>query len=177
MHATVAIIYVCYYVLYTSYYGTYVEVYSLFIGIALIEVVPVAGGNALVSANSLTNYSYVNARNGTITQGVQIARCVTGLGPSVSDDNYAVGGMDFHGNKIHNGRCTDSFSAIVQPRPALLQSLGVINIQQCREFSTSVEGIYTCIMMKSSMMNESLSFGVYFSGRCESPHLYIYPIT
>ena len=162
----------------TSCYGMCIEAYSLFIGIALIGVVPVAGGNALVSANSFTNYSYVNARNGTITQGVQIARCVTGLGPSVSDDNYAVGGLDFTRNRIRNGRCTDSFSAIVQPQPALLKSLGVINIQQCTEFSTSVEGIYICVMMNSSMMNESLSFGVYFNGRCESPDcVCTYPIS
>ena len=50
---------------------------------------------------------------------------------------------------------------------------------QCmnKDFSTSVEGIYTCVMINSSMMNESISFGVYFSGRSESLNLYVYLIT
>ena len=138
------------------------------VGIALIEVMYNTDGNfisnAIISANALTDYSYVNDRD-RITQGIQIARCVTGLGPSASDDNYAVGGLDFNGTIIRNGQCTDSFSAIIQPKPADLNNLGVINIQQCREFSTSIEGIYTCIMMNSSMMNESIRFGVYFSVR------------
>ena len=44
---------------------------------------------------------------------------------------------------------------------------------QCmsKNFSTSVEGIYTCVMMNSSMINESISFGIYFSGRSESVDL------
>ena len=128
--------------------------------------------NAIVSANALTDYSYINARdNGPY--GVQITRCVTGLGPSASDDNDALGGLDFNGTRIRNGRCSDSFSAIIQPVPAGLNNLGVINIMQCREFSTSVEGIYMCTMMNSLMMNESIRFGLYFTGRSESLNLYI----
>ena len=136
------------------------------VGIALIGVMP-SGSNAIVSANAIGDYSYVNARVG-ISQGVQIARCVTGLGPISTDNNDAVGGMDFKGNRLQIGRCTDSFSAIIQPQPAgNLNNLAVINIQQCREFTSTVEGIYTCVMINSSMMEQSIRFGVYFSGRSE----------
>ena len=119
-------------------------------------------GNAIVSANALSNYSYVN----TNSQHAQIARCVTGLGPNGTDNNTALGGCYFNGTKIPFAMCAES-SAIVQPRVAMNWA-GVINIQQCREkLTTDMEGVYTCIMLNSSMMNESILFGVYSSGRSE----------
>ena len=142
------------------------------VGIALIGVID---NNDIVSANALTDYSYVNARV-SVTSGVQIARCVTGLGPSAPYDNSAVGGVYFNGNRITNVACSDSSSPIIRQQPAGLNILGVINILQCETLTTAVEGIYTCIMMNSSMMNESITFGVYFTGRSES--LYIsHPLT
>ena len=138
------------------------------VGIAVIGVMA-GGSNAIISANVIGDYSFVNARGGN-PGSVQIARCVTGLGPSYPDHNDAVGGLDLNGNRLPNGRCSDSFSAIVQPQPAgNLNNLGVINIQQCRAFTTTVEGIYTCTMINSSMMEQSIIFGVYFTGRSESP--------
>ena len=140
------------------------------VGITVIGVMA-GGSNAIVSANAIGDYSYINARD-TNTQGVQIARCVTGLGPTVLDDNYAVGGLNFNGIRLQNGRCSDSFSAIIQPQPSgNLNNLGVINIQQCRPFTTTVEGIYTCTMINSSMMEQSIRFGVYFNARSESLYL------
>ena len=145
----------------------------IIVGIALIEVMPNHGGNAVVSANAINDYSFVNAQdNGDYRS--QIVRCVTGLGPSKLDDNSAVGGLDYNGNRLLNGRCSDSFSTIVQPQPAAnLNNLGVINIQQCREFTTYSEGVYTCVMMNSSMMEQSVRFGVYFSGRSECVIVYL----
>ena len=139
------------------------------VGIALIGV---TDNNDIVSANALTDYSYVNARD-SVTSGTQIARCVTGLGPSAPDDNSVVGGVYFNGNRITNVACSDSSSPIIREQPSgnLDNNLGVINIVQCTTLTTAVEGIYTCIMMNSSMMNESIRFGVYFTARCES--LYI----
>ena len=97
---------------------------------------------------------------------VQIARCVTGLGPN-GTDNTALGGCYFNGTKIPFVDECDKSSAIVQPRAALNWA-GVINIQQCSEkFTTDVEGVYTCIMLNSSMMNESILFGVYSINRSE----------
>ena len=143
------------------------------VGIALIGVID---NNDIVSANALSDYSYVNARD-SVTSGAQIARCVTGLGPSAPDDNSAVGGVYFNGNRIPNVACSDSSSPMIIQQPAGLSNLvGVINIVQCRTLTTAVEGIYTCIMINSSMMSESIRFGVYFTTRSEL--LYItHPLT
>ena len=149
------------------------------VGIALIEVMYDSDGtlitNAIISANALNDYSYVNDRGTTNSGSFQIARCVTGLGPSDTDDNSALGGVYFNGSGVSGVSCGDNLSPVIQQRPAGLNNLGVINMVQCmnREFSTSVEGIYTCTMMNSSMMNESIRFGVYFMFRCESLDLYI----
>ena len=126
---------------------------------------PGDGGNAVVSANALSNYSYVNSRyNGH--QGTQIVRCVTGLGPSGNDSNTALGKCYFNGTRIPFVECSDSSSAIVQPRVAVNWA-GVINIVECRNFSTDAEGVYTCMIMNSSMIYESIKFGIYFAKRSE----------
>ena len=91
---------------------------------------------------------------------------MTGLGPNGTNNNTALGGCYFNETKIPFAMCNES-SAIVQPRAALNWA-GVINIQQCSEkFTTDVEGVYTCIMLNSSMMNESILFGVYSIRRSE----------
>ena len=98
---------------------------------------------------------------------------MTGLGPSGTDDNAVLGGLYFKGNRISLvSSCNESSSAIVQPIAAN-DTAGVINIVQCREFSTAAEGVYTCIIMNSSMMNQSIRFGVYFTGRSELLDLYV----
>ena len=92
---------------------------------------------------------------------------MTGLGPNGTDNNTILGGCYFNGTKIpFVVNCTET-TAIVQPRVAFNWA-GVINIQQCRRnLITDVEGVYTCLMLNSSMMNESILFGVYFIGRSE----------
>ena len=151
------------------------------IGIALIGVMYNDDGdrisNAIVPDNVIGDYSYVNGRDNMMSQ--QLARCVTGLGPSDTDNNSILGGFYFNGTAVPNVPCGDSSSPIIRQQPAGLNNLGVINMVQCgtEDFSTSVEGIYTCVMMNSSMMNESISFGAYFSGRSESLDLYVYLIT
>jgi len=52
---------------------------------------------------------------------------------------------------------------------------GVINLYLCGTFTTTEEGVYSCIMMNSSIMYQTMRVGVYFSGRSES--LDMYPIT
>ena len=134
------------------------------VGIALIGIMVSddAVDNAIVSANAISDYSYVNDRSDI----GQLTRCVTGLGPSGADPNSAIGGVYFNGNRIPNVGYSDSSSPIVRLQsPGLNNVVGVINTVQCREFSTPAEGIYTCIMMNSSMMSEAIRFGVYFTGR------------
>ena len=131
------------------------------VGIALIGVM--GSNNAIVSANAVPDYSYVNDRS---DNNVQLTRCVTGLGPSGTDDNSAIGGLYFNGNRTPNVGCGDSSSPIVRLQLTNVRNrVGVIQTVQCRTFSTAAEGIYTCVMMNSSMMIESIRFGVYFTGR------------
>ena len=135
---------------------------------------PGMDGNAIVSANAIDDYSYIYARDGNLASGVQIARCVTGLGPNDSEDNSALGGVYFNGNRLAFESCVDSSPRLVHPRAAGLGNPGVINIIQCRTpFTTDVEGIYTCTMMNSSMLEQSIKFGVYFNVRSELLDLYV----
>ena len=145
-------------------YCTSVFIYSSYRGIFTVGVA-VTQGNSLSFANALTDYSYFTARSGT--GSTVIAHCLTGLGPS-GNDNGVLGGLYYFGDRIPN---RSSCSVTIQPIPS--SAAGVINIAQCGAFSTAVEGIYMCTMMNSSMMNELVSFGVYFTGRSESLDLYI----
>ena len=134
------------------------------VGIALIGVM--GSNNAIVSANAISDYSYVNDRS---DNNVQLTRCATGLGPNGTDDNSALGEVYFNGNRIPDVGCGHSSSPLFRIQSGYLGNVvGVINIIQCRTFSTAAEGIYTCIMMNSSMMSGSIRFGVYFTGRSES---------
>ena len=144
------------------------------IGIAVTQVKYNDDGttsNTLTSANALTDYSYIYARDSPGNNGAQIARCVTGLGPTGTgnDANDVLGGLYFNGNKIpalaSPASCSDN-SEMIQAR--LGGSLaGVFNFQQCESLTTAAEGVYTCALMNSAMMNESVRFGVYFTGRSE----------
>ena len=97
------------------------------VGIAVIGVMP-GGSNAIVSANAIDDYSYINARDG-ISQGVQIARCVTGLAPSDIEDNSDVGVVYINESGITNVNCYDAPMPIIRQQPAgNLNNLGVINI-------------------------------------------------
>lgn len=120
--------------------------------------------NRIVTGNHITDYSYIytNATSGTPL----IARCVTGLGPSSTDNNNALGGLYFNGSRIPNANC--NASASVQANGALISNfVGVINLLQCGAFSTDGEGIYTCRMMDSLRMHQSMRLGIYFAGRSE----------
>ena len=145
------------------------------VGVAVTQVMYNAdgtrGSNALNSANVLNDYSFVYVRYSP-GDGAVLARCVTGLGPTGtdSDANDILGGLYFNGNKIpavsSPAMCPDN-SQMIQVR--LGGSLaGVFNFYQCEPFSTAAEGVYTCALMNSAMMNESVRFGIYFIGRSES---------
>ena len=131
----------------------------------------------------LTDYSYINASDSP-GSGALLARCLTGLGPNRTSNiaNSDLGGWYFNnGNMIHNSgvhrecgsSATDDNPAVgpIQARPGATTA-GVINLRQCVPFTIALEGIYTCTMRNSSMMNQSVRLGVYFTGRSESFDLY-----
>ena len=143
-------------VLYTSCYGLLL---IFTVGIAVVD------GRQLVMGNVLTDSLYVN--NGMPNE--RIAHCLTGLGPTStsSNANSALGGLYFKGIMITSDEvatCNSVSSILVTPASGIA---GVINIDQCGGFSTNSEGVYTCAMMNSAMMNQSVRFGIYLSGRSE----------
>ena len=105
--------------------------------------------------------------------GNLIAHCVTGMGPTGSNNNNALGGWYFDGTQIPNGACN---SLVVQPRGApISNSIGVLDLQQCQAFTTDAEGVYSCMITNSLGMMLTMRLGVYFGERSES--LDMYPIT
>ena len=130
------------------------------------------------AADFLTDYSYITASDSPGT-GVVLARCATGLGPTgTSDDaNGDLGGWYFiNGTMIPNSGinqgCSSPAVGAIQARPGV-STAGVSNLRQCDPFTIALEGIYTCTMMNSSMMNESVRLGIYLNGRSESLDLHL----
>ena len=143
------------------------------VGVAAIEVMYNTDGTfnsrAVILANALTDYSYINARDGD-PNGVDVARCLTGLGPTSTSNgaNGLLGGLYYNGTMIPNsGEQASCSSDVFQVRPGGTLA-GIVSIYQCGAFSTNIEGIYTCTMMNSSSIDQSVRFGVYFTGRSES---------
>ena len=130
----------------------------------------------LADANDfLTDYSYIHASDSPGSNGVLLARCVTGLGPT-GTSNDVLGGWYFGGTMIPNSgetvQCGNPAVSAIQARLGNITA-GVINMHQCRTFTNTEEGIYTCTMRNSSMVEQSIRLGVYFTGRSESFELYI----
>ena len=133
-------------------------IYSL--GIAVTGVL--IGNSNIVTGNLLTDYSFI-----TGTDNGLVARCVSGLGPTGTDDNTDLGIWYFNGAQLPYGLCEDPVVNVIQSRIAgLMNFVGVINLWQCEPtLNITAEGIYTCVIMDSSMMNQTRRLGVYFSGR------------
>ena len=129
----------------------------------------------LVSSYQTTDYSFVT-QPFTLDNFNAILRCASGLGPSGSDINIQLGGWYFNGVQVPVPVRTGCSGPVFEMRAANNKNYpGVINLYFCGTFTATEEGVYSCIMMNSSMMNQTMRVGVYFSGRSES--LNMYPIT
>ena len=128
----------------------------------------------LVSSNQIIDYSFVRAPF-LLDSFNAILRCASGLGPSVGGRNKALGGWYFKGAQlpVAQNSCRGPIFEVLGANSRRYP--GIINLYLCGTFTTTEEGIYSCIMMNSSMMNQTMRVGVYFSGRSES--LDMYPIT
>ena len=119
----------------------------------------------MLGSQLFADYSYINDA-GDIYGSVALAHCVTGLGPNNVDDNNALGAFYFNGNRIPNRECSD---VVIQSSGAAIENyVGVISLFQCGTFSIAGEGVYTCVILNSSMTNQSLRLGIYFHGRSKS---------
>ena len=116
-------------------------------------------GNRII----LDNYSAIYL-NGTEGNRGALFHCASGLGPNGSNSNDNIGNVYFNGMLLTTGKC----NGFVEPRGAnFTQWPGVFTVHLCgsKQFNTSIEGIYTCMLKNSSMMNQSVSVGIYFSRR------------
>ena len=123
------------------------------------------GNSNIVTGNLLPDYSVI-----TDTENGLVARCVSGLGPTSSDNNTALGIWYFNGAPLRYGLCEIPLTNPIQSRISGLRNfVGVINLWQCvSSLTPAAEGVYTCVILDSSMMNQTTRLGVYFSGRSES---------
>ena len=123
----------------------------------LLGIAITTGNNDLSFDNLLDDYSLIFASGPGL-----VARCVTGLGPN-GDDNTDLGGWFFSGFPVFNRECS---GLVIQQDGALMRGqVGVVDLYQCLTLSTSAEGIYTCMIMNSSMMIQTMRVGLYFDGR------------
>ena len=127
----------------------------------------------LVSSNQITDYSFVT-QPFTLDPHKVIFRCASGLGPSGSNPNTVLGGWNFNGIQVPVRQgCA---GPVLEVRGANDHNYpGVVNLYLCGTFTNTEEGVYSCTMMNSSMVEQTMRVGVYFSGRSES--LDMYPIT
>ena len=128
-----------------------------------------------ITSNQIADYSFVT-QSFTLNQNdnMTIVRCATGLGPSGSDSSTDLGGWYFNGAQIPVG--TNCGGPVFEVRATNNEIFpGGINLLMCRTFTTTEEGVYSCIMMNSSMVEQTMRVGFYFSGRSKS--LDMYPIT
>ena len=122
------------------------------------------GTNVVRSDNVLDDYSVIYL-NGSEQNDI-LFRCVTGLGPSDSNNNDVIGNLYFNNTLLPDGTC----NGFVMAKGAnnLDRYPGVYNARLCGNITTSTEGVYTCRLINSSMMYQNMSVGVYFSGRSKS---------
>ena len=153
--------------------------YVFSVGIALIGVKSDnVGANDIIAANAVRDYSYVNSRDNNNNQGIHIARCLSGQGFTgiAAIDDY-LGGWYFNGTEIPflDYVCNDPASFIIQSEISWSHE-GVMDIVKCRPFTTDAEGIYTCTIVNSSLVNDSVRIGVYFDVRSKLLDKYMHSI-
>ena len=138
-----------------------------FLGISITGASNV--GTDLVSTNQIADYSFVTQPFALDLFNV-LFRCSSGLGPSGRDSNVALGKWYFNGTQVfYNSSRSNCFGPVFEMRAANPRNYpGVVNLYLCGAFTATEEGIYSCIMINSSMMNQTMRVGVYFSGRSES---------
>ena len=123
------------------------------------------GSNFPSSSNVLDDYTYILLDGSEINDRL-LFRCATGLGPGITDTNDVIGDMYFN-NMLLTEQLCNGF-VIPQGVGNVFRFPGVYQARICGTFTTSTEGVYTCTLTNSSMMDQSVSIGVYFSGRSES---------
>ena len=120
------------------------------------------GTNLVNSNNVLDNYSVIYLNGTEQNEGI-LFRCVSGLGPSDPNNNNVIGDLYFNNKPLPDDTCNGLVMA--EGANNVDRYPGVYNVRLYGNLTTSTEGVYTCRLMNSSMMYQSMSVGIYFSGR------------
>ena len=141
----------------------------IFLGISLtggdVGTTVMGDGTSLVEAsNVLDDYSYIYLNDNET--GSILFRCSVGLGPIGNESNNEIGSIYYNNMPLTESMC----SGLVRAEGAINidRFPGIYHARYCGQLSTSTEGIYTCMLRNSSMMNQSIRVGVYFSARSKS---------
>ena len=122
------------------------------------------------TSNVLDDYSFIRLNVSEMRENL-LFRCVSGLGPSRNKTNNMIGNIYFKNASLtaNENNCNRFVRATGASN--IKQFPGVYNARVCENasnFTTSAEGIYTCRLMNSSMMYQSMRIGLYFRGRSKS---------
>ena len=125
------------------------------------------GTNLVRASNVLDDYTYI-LLDGTERNNYVLFRCVTGQGPTWSGTNDDLGALYYNNVPLPDGVCSGFILA--EGAVNIKRYPGVYHARVCNNgiLTTSTEGVYTCTLTNSSMMNQSVSIGLYLSGRSES---------
>ena len=126
------------------------------------------GTNRVQASNVLDDYAYIFL-DGSERGDHILFRCSTGLGPTGNDTNDVIGDLYYNDKPLPHGVCSNEF---IQAEGAvdIARFPGTYNARVCDNgrLTTSTEGVYTCTLTNSSMMDQSVRIGLYLSGRSES---------
>ena len=123
------------------------------------------GSNFPRAANVLDDYTYITL-DGSEANGDILFRCATGWGPDGADSNDVIGDV-YHNNVLLTDQVCNGF-VIAQGVGNVVRFPGVYQARVCGNLTISTEGVYTCTLTNSSMMDQSVSIGAYLSTRSES---------
>jgi len=134
------------------------------LGIAIIGAADIT--TDLAGSNQIADNSFLTRPFTKDSFGV-ILRCISGLGPPSTESNIVLGGWYFNGVQLPVSLgCIDP---VFEVRAANRRNYpGMVNLYLCGTFTTTEEGVYSCIMMNSSMMEQTMRVGLYLNGRSES---------
>ena len=114
------------------------------------------------ASNVLDDYSFIHL-NATEKNDYLIFRCVSGLGPSGNNTNNMTGKIFFNNTSLNPSTLNDCNGFVRVTGARNIRNFpGIYNACVCSNrynFTTSVEGIYTCRLLNSSMMYQNMSIG------------------
>ena len=122
------------------------------------------------TSNVLYDYSFILLNVSEQSESL-LFRCVSGLGPSRNNTNNVIGDIYFKNAPLTASVNNCNRFVLATGARNIKQFPGVYNARVCENasnFTTSAEGVYTCTLMNSSMLYQSMRVGLYFRGRSKS---------